>query len=423
MLALVLAACDASAAARSQDRAVRAAHGDDLPGLLDSLRAEPGELGRDDVGLEDPSGHALDTFHAALRRAERGEGTARVAVYGGSHTAGDLYTGRIREVLQARFGDAGHGFVPLVPVVTDHWAWGMTIDAAEGFEVLQVAFKRRDVYRYGLAGAAFLAEEPEAFAAVGSDHWGNGRDASHLELLYDRVPGGGTLEVWLDGRRVDALDTAADPPQNGLRSYDVSDGPHRLEVRAAGDGPVTVFGVIAEREVPGVIVHNLGLVGSKARHQLLWDEAQWASYFRRLDPDLVVFAYGNNETTDTHLGVADHERHLREALARVRREASDASCVILGPTDRPREADDGSGLEPRPVVAELTEMQRRVAADLGCGFFDTLAFQGGLGAGATWLHHDPPYLGPDLQHLTRQGYLRWGEAIVRSLLTGYRPPA
>ncbi|MCB9592682.1 MAG: hypothetical protein H6719_08110 [Sandaracinaceae bacterium] len=422
VFALLLAACDEPASARSLDPAVVAARGDDPAALLASLRADPGELGDDEVAFEDASGHALDVFHRALRRADAGEGTARIAMYGGSHTAGDHYTGRIREVLQARFGDAGHGFVPLVPVVRNHWAWGAVIDEAEGFEVLQVGFKRREVFRYGLAGAAFQADEPEAFAAVTGDSWGNGRQATRVDLLYDRVPGGGTLEVWLDGAHVDSLSTAADPARNGLRSYEVSDATHRLEVRAVGDGPVTVFGVVMERDVPGVVVHNLGLVGSKARHQLLWDEDQWAAYLRRLEPDLVVFAYGNNETTDTHLTVADHERDLRAALARVERAAPDASCLLLGPTDRPLVGEDGS-LEPRPVVAEITEMQRRVAADLGCAFFDTLAFQGGLGSGATWRSHDPPYLGEDLQHLTRPGYLRWGEAVVRQLMVGYRPPA
>ena len=409
--------------ARASDPVIEAATDDDLPALLDSLRRDEGELGLDEIGIEDPTGSALHTFHRALRRAERGQGVASVVVYGGSHTAGDLYTGRMREVLQARFGDAGHGFVPMVPVITDHWAWGMVIDEAEGFEVMQVSYKRREVFRYGLAGAAFLADEPDAFAAVTSDHWGNGRQASRIDLLYDRLPAAGHLEVWLDGRHAETLDASAAAPTPGLRSFELSDATHRVEVRAAGDGPVTVFGVVEQRgDQPGVLVHNLGLVGAKARHQLLWDEELWAHYFTRLAPDLVVFSYGNNETTDTHLSIADHERQLREALGRVSRATPDASCLLVGPTDRPRELEDGT-LEAREIVLELTEMQRRVARDLGCGFFDTLAFQGGLGAGIVWLQHEPPYLRPDRQHLSRYGYRRWGEALLRGLLAGYTPPA
>ncbi|HJL15816.1 MAG TPA: GDSL-type esterase/lipase family protein [Sandaracinaceae bacterium LLY-WYZ-13_1] len=388
-----------------------------LDEVLAELAPDEGELGHN-VSLEDPSGEALDALHAALRRAAAGEGQARMLFYGGSHTAGDLYTGRLRQFFQAHFGDAGHGFVPLVPVVGRHWAWAVRIDEAEGFEVRQVGFKRREIDRYGLIGVSYVADEPEAFAAVTSDHWGNGRLASRLALLHDRVPEGGHLEVWLDGRRVETLDTAADPAEGGRRVYEVSDGPHRLEVRAVGDGPVTVFGVTMDRETPGVVVDNLGLVGSKARHQLLWDEALWRGFFVERRPDLIALAYGNNETTDTHLEVEDHEAHLRSLMARLQSAAPGASCLLIGPTDRPRALDDGT-LGPRPVVAELTEMQRRVAAEHGCAFFDTLAFMGGLGGGIAWLRHDPPYLQDDRQHLSREGYHRWGEALAHALLEGY----
>lgn len=389
-----------------------------LQQLLAQLEPDEGELGRN-VPLEDPSGVALATFHAALRRAQRGEGQARLLFYGGSHTLGDLYLGRMRDLLQEHFGDAGHGFVPLVPVVDRHWAWGIRIDEAEGFEVQQVGFKRREIDRYGLAGVAFVAEELEAFAAVESDHWGTGRRASRLELLYDHRPGGGRFEVWLDGRHVDTVDASADPPVAGRRVYEVSDATHRLEVRVRSDGaPVAVFGVVLERDQPGVIVENLGLTGAKARHQLLWERELWSELFATRNADLIALAYGNNETTDTHLTVAEHEVHFRGLMERLQDVAPEASCLLIGPTARPRRLEDGT-LEPRPVVAELTEMQRRVAVDFGCAFFDTLAFMGGLGAGIEWLQHDPPYLQEDRQHLTRDGYFRWGEAITRAILEHY----
>lgn len=389
-----------------------AARGESLEAYAAAL-APPAGGPFHDVVLEQPE--AVAPLRRALARVEGGEGIARVLVYGGSHTAGDLFTGRMRELLQARYGDAGHGFVPLVPVVHQHWAWGVAIDAAEGFEVLQVGFKRREVARYGLAGVAFLADEPGAFAAVQADHWGNGRLASRLELLYDRAPGGGRFDVMLDGATVDTIATARDPAEVGVQVYEVNDGPHRLEVRVHGDGEVTVYGVVMEREGPGVIVDNLGLVGSKARHQLLWDEEQWRALFTRRAPDLVMLAYGNNETTDTHLTLAEHEAHLREVLDRIATAAPDAGCALVGPTDRPRLRDDG-GLEPFEVVTQITEMQRRVAADRGCAFFDTLAFQGGLGVGADWMAREPPLMRDDRQHLTRDGYLAWGNALTRALL-------
>ncbi len=390
--------------------------------VLRLMSAGPAVLGGAGFGrevpIEDPSGHALDALHAALRRAARGAGQARLAFYGGSHMAGDTVTGRIRERLQERFGDAGHGFVPIVPVVTDHWAWGVRIDAAEGFEVVQVGRKHASVDRYGLAGAAFTGDEVDAFAAVTSEPWGNSRFASQLTLLYDRRPGGGTFEVELDGRVADVLAASAARPESATRRYYVSDGPHRLEVRLRGDGPVTLYGVVMERDRPGVIVDNLGLVGAKARHHLHWDADQWRGFFVERRPDLVVLAYGNNELDDDHLTLAQHEEHLRAVVRRVREAAPGASCVLIGPTDRPARREDGSIVD-QPLVREMTAMHRRVAHDLGCGFFDTLAFMGGLGAGRRWLAHDPPLLRDDLMHLGREAYLRWADVLTEALLANY----
>lgn len=367
--------------------------------------------------IEDPSGRALDAFHAALRRAERGEGTARLAFYGGSHMAGDTFTGRVRERLQERFGDAGHGFTPLVPVVVDHWAWGVTIDAAEGFEVTQVGRKHAEVARYGLIGVQFVAEEPEAFAAVTSDPWNSGRYASRITFFFDRRPGGGTLDVLLDGALTETLRLSAPQPEAATRTYRVSDGPHRLEVRAHGDGPVAVYGVAFDRDRPGVILDNLGLVGAKARHHLYWDADQWRAFFVARRPDLVALAYGNNELDDTHLTLAEHEAHLRAVVRRLREAAPEASCLLVGPTDRPIRRADGSIVD-RPLVEDMTAMHRRVAFDEGCAFFDTLAFMGGLGAGRRWLAADPPLLRDDLMHLTRDAYLRWADVVTDGLLAG-----
>jgi hypothetical protein len=376
----------------------------------DPDREGPGEY----IDLEHPE--RLASLYAALARAEAGEGRAHLAFWGGSHTAGDLYTGRMRDLLQARFGDLGHGYAPLAPVATNHWARGVVIDPAEGFEAQQVGFKRREVDRYGPAGVRFVGYEDSAFAAVTSDHWGGGTFAEDIQLLYDDIPGGGTFDVWLDGRFTVRLRTDAEVPRPRLWRTRVSDGPHRLEVRVVGDAEVHLFGVRFEREGPGLLLHNLGLVGGKARHQLLWDaEHQWA-FVDGLDLDLVAFAYGNNESDDPHLTYDEHERHLDEALRRLLDRQPEASCLLLGPTDRSRRGEDGE-LEAHPAVVPLTELTRRVADANGCAFFDTLRFQGGSGSGVRWLEEG--YGGVDLKHLTARGYRRWARVLTDALLHGY----
>src|ERR1035438_9046013 len=70
--------------------------------------------------LDDRHG-ALDHFYAALWRTERGAPLAitRILHYGDSPTTADLITGDTRQLLQKRFGDAGHGFT----LIGKPWAW------------------------------------------------------------------------------------------------------------------------------------------------------------------------------------------------------------------------------------------------------------------------------------------------------------
>jgi hypothetical protein len=70
--------------------------------------------------LDDQNG-GLDRFYAALWRTERGVPLAitRILHYGDSPTTADLITGDSRQLLQKRFGDAGHGFT----LIGKPWAW------------------------------------------------------------------------------------------------------------------------------------------------------------------------------------------------------------------------------------------------------------------------------------------------------------
>jgi hypothetical protein len=111
-----------------------------------------------DVPLYDPGEHALAPLYRALRRAEAGEGQARILVYGASHVAADLFTGVIRERLQARFGDAGAGFVmPARPWRNYRHRAGMSIESSRRWDTRRVTASRRDIDALGHPGKAVSA--------------------------------------------------------------------------------------------------------------------------------------------------------------------------------------------------------------------------------------------------------------------------
>ena len=74
-----------------------------------------------EVPVEDRTGHALDAFFTRLGRTDRREPGAvtRILHYGDSTVASDYISGTARRRLQARFGDAGHGFI----LIANPWQW------------------------------------------------------------------------------------------------------------------------------------------------------------------------------------------------------------------------------------------------------------------------------------------------------------
>jgi lysophospholipase L1-like esterase len=375
------------------------------------------ELGLD-IAIEDRDGHSMRALHEALARAAAGEGQARLMFFGASHVASDLFTGYIRHELQSRYGDAGHGFVVPVHPWRTYRHQDVRIESdGKRWKTHRIRVGDTEVERVGIAGLAMESHRPGSFGAVTTEGEGKiGRTASFFELYYMRQPRGGDLEVWIDGRKARRISTQSPKVSTGYAKFRVPDAPHRFEIRTLSKRPVRVFGLAVERDNPGVIVDTLGINGSRARYQLLWDDAIFREQLRRRKPDLVVLAYGTNESGDDS-PLEDYERDLRAVVGRVRETAPQASCLLIGPSDRPMQVEERV-FEDRTRTMRLIEVQHRVALELGCGFFDLVAFQGGALSMVQWAANDPAYASQDHIHFSRLGYQRLGEVLLAALLEG-----
>ena len=116
------------------------------------------------------------------------------------------------------------------------------------------------------------------------------------------------------------------------------------------------------------------------------------------------------------------DKRIREVVGRIRETVPGASCLLIGPSDRPVRREDG-GFEDRPRTHQLVRAQHRVAVEMGCGFFDLVAFSGGPLSLVEWAAADPSYAAGDHVHYTRRGYERLGYSLLAGLLEGYDRPA
>jgi lysophospholipase L1-like esterase len=368
--------------------------------------------------LEDPSGHAMDPFFAALLAVERKEARsiARITYFGDSIVASDFVTGTLRRRLQKRFGDAGHGFMLMANPWPGYFHNDVVRFAAPGWQVSRVVGPFAKDGLYGLGGVSFRSEGPGMLSRFSTTTSGTfGRSVSRFVIDYLQQPGGGSLAIKIDGQPQEPLDTRGETTKSALKAFAVPDGPHELEVHALGAN-VRAFGVWMERDEPGVVLDAIGIQGCRIRFLDQSDDAHFAEQLRMRDPQLTVFEYGMNESEDGELYPLDqYEATMKAVLVQVKAALPKAACLLVGPLDRSEKK--GDGFRSRPVIPKLAAIQRKVAAEVGCGYWDTLEAMGGFGAMAIWYQRGLG--GADLAHPSSAGAEVLGNWVYLALMEGY----
>jgi lysophospholipase L1-like esterase len=361
--------------------------------------------------LEDNAG-SLDHFYQALWRTEKKEPGAitRILHYGDSPTTADLITGDARALLQARYGDSGHGFT----LIAKPWAWyehwGVKLSAS-GWDIHPATQPDLKDGMYGLGGVAFLSPGGAHSRILLRD-----RTHTQLEVSYLRQPGGGEIAVSTGDAAIGRIETAGDAKRPGFATFELHPPIGEIDLRA--EGMVRVFGVALEKTSPGVVYDSLGMNGAfttvLAR---IFNERQWTEQLRRRKPDLVIVNYGTNESGfGAYIGKW-YESELRLAIARLHAALPGCSLLIMSPIDR-GERVAGGEIRTMATIPRIVGIQQRVARETGCGFFNAFEAAGGAGTMARWYEARPRLVSADFIHTTPAGARQVGELLFRRLCQG-----
>jgi lysophospholipase L1-like esterase len=325
--------------------------------------------------------------------------------YGDSHTASDDWANQLREEFQAKFGSGGPGYtLPGHPFLgyrrfdsrganSRGWYTGGTIVS-------------KDDGLDGLGGVSLTARSRGQTVTLSVE-------CQQLELHYLRQPGGGQMEFSVDGSPVATIDTDGDLGPV-IYQYTPAAGPHEYTLRTLSAAPVRLFGWVAENH-SGVTYETLGINGAQANRILDWDRSILGPELTSRDPALVVLAYGTNEALSAKWTAEDYRASLTEIIHRLRAALPLASILLVGPPDCERRM--RSHLVAFPHLDQVIEIQRAVAVENGCAFWDWRAAMGGPGSVRQWVQAG---LGQgDYTHLTAAGYRMTGSALFDELITQY----
>jgi lysophospholipase L1-like esterase len=372
------------------------------------------------------SPEALNPFFTALAalddKAERQ--SMRVLQIGDSHTANDSFSGRMRERLQGRFGDAGRGWLP-AGIPFKYYRPHLVSVGESGWQHIKPN-DHTDI-ALGLDAIAAESQPPDASMTIESTEPG-GFDRFAVEFLTQ--PNGSAFSVTVDDGAPVRVSTA--DAMSAIKRFDLPlDHPARqVELRASGRPPVVLLGWSVERQTPGIVYENHGTIG--ATIGLLGQMTPQAVSFELNErrPALLIVAFGTNEGFDDGLDLGRYGARFQDDVAALRHAANGVPVLILGAPDGNRvghgctatqcqtDGDDCSWHEPAKLAA-VRDIQRRIAAQQGWAYWDWFAAMGGTCSIDRMFGSTPPLAMPDHVHLSSPGYQAMADLLFGDLMRDY----
>ncbi len=355
----------------------------------------------------------------------------RILWLGDSHGQADFWSGRLRTLLQKRFGNGGPGFVHIAFKGYRHD--GVDVSMKDKWATLPKGPATGQPTADGVFGLGGLLTST---TSTGAEATIEIRDMAlpaklHFDLCYRFMKGSDALRVSLTGNKPMTLSaTGKQPAKPPLLHTKLVSGPPtsaqqaqtkadkvkpkgaRLDV-APTSGVPYFCGVVIETdplESPGVVLDTLGINGARYTTALAWDEEAWLTELARRSPALVIFEYGTNEAGDVGIKVESYADKVAKLVERVRKKKSDTDCAILAPTERADQEERS---------ARIRDILNDAAKANGCFFWDTVEKMGGKGSMRAWRAENPPKGAKDGVHLTVRGYQELGDKLTADLLRKY----
>jgi lysophospholipase L1-like esterase len=397
------------------------------------------------VAIESPA--ALTRFFAALQALEaartRGEPgqLVRILHFGDSHVAADWWGNAVRRRLQARYGDAGPGYV-MPGRAWKYFHHERALAPRANWQTLGLGRGETGGF-WGLSGVALAPRPGAAEAAVIAE-------VTDYEVQVGLRDGEACLEVRVDGAPVFegwvGDDWAVPAPGDGPLEVEVvpvdepgtarpvvgscrrlvflrnvsplPPGSHVLAVDNGCGGTPLVLGMDLRTGAGGVLLDTLGLNGGELERLDRFDPAVRRALLAHASPQLIIISYGANDMTASGFTRAGYTEAARGILAGLRADAPGAAILVTGPTDRSHRRKGPRRELVRTNEPLIVAALRDAALASGCSFWDAREAMGGEGSIDTWRRKG--LAGRDLVHLSEAGYVRLGELLSDALLDANR---
>ena len=359
-------------------------------------------------GITDYGDRNAENFKGKLQQlAQGGQNVVTITQFGDSHSAADFITGTLRDQMQARFGNAGIG-----------WVTPMSV---RGQRNAEVSWKSAN---WNLTSSRTV----------------NGPDFPMGGYIASPVRVGGYIDVMLSnpekhsglwdvrmvmkGRSPDAIGVMNEHGRLNLTNAVSGNGrwqtvnirtPMPFKVTAE-ERNVEIGGMWLQRSnQPGVIVSSIATNGAQLSIWNKWSP-EWLAELSATKSDLVILEYGTNEAFNDILNREDYRRNLVESIRNIRMQLPNAAILLMSPSDSLLRNASGSCTDRQPPSYELVKsVQLAVAKSERLLYWDWQKAMGGQCSIEKWEQDD--LAARDKVHLSAPGYRLSARMFYKDLMS------
>ncbi|CAM4060054.1 GDSL-type esterase/lipase family protein [Kerstersia similis] len=369
-------------------------------------------LGAGLTDFGDPNRNRLVQQVHAMQQG-RAAGTLSIVQLGDSHTASDTFTSGLRRQLQGTLGQAGVGWIApmdvrgqshmLVKIRSSHWQ--LTSSRTEEHPAFPLGGNIATPLRSG-ARIQVELRQPD--------------NALYRASFLVRQPHSGQALIVEDarGRR-----QTLRPAQPGDSWQTVTLDLHLpFSITAPQAETVQLGGIWLEKaHARGLIVSPIGTNGAR---QTIWNKwsPDWLAQLGATHADLVILAYGTNESFDDTLVAQDMAHNLRTGIRQIRQALPQAAILIIGiPDAMDRTRPDHAPCQARrPAMHDtVRQVQWEIASEEKTLFWDWKQAMGGACPMLEWQQRE--WVGKDLVHFTMEGYQESARRFLADFLVFLNP--
>lgn len=403
------------------------------PVKIDTVRQNAKLLRKKTYPIEFPNDDRtiLFTFFDKLKDVHHARKPLRIVHYGDSQIEGDRISAVIRQHFQEQFGGMGPGFV--CPYEEAGFEGQMMLEHTGEWE-RYARFAKKDTLiphaRFGhLASFARFSpldydslrnQEPPYSASIhlfGKEQWHYPLRSKFrsVEVFYgyNRQP------VFFELTSQDSLlhmEVAQKTNQVERITWQSSEPLKECTLTFTGHDSPDFYGIALD-DTAGIALDNISLRGSSGLEFTRISKQNMQAIYRHLDVGLIILQFGVNIVPNIRDDYTYYEKKFSKQVQRFKSIFPSIPILIVSVSDMSQK--EGNYYQSYPNIELIRAVQRKIAFDNDCAFWDLYAAMGGKNSMPSWVFAKPPLAKKDFTHFNYRGSKIIGQMFYNALMNEY----